>query len=299
VGDLDDPMMNGRRLHFTADWLALREPADHAARSPRLAGAIADAVRLHGELRVLDLGAGAGSNMRYLAAQLPAPQQWLLVDRDAALLAHASRASIPNVSAIDMRQMDLAGISDEPMRTLFEGQAVVTASALLDLVSERWLLALAARCREAGAAALFALSYDGRIECAPADEDDEFVRQLVNEHQRRDKGFGPALGPAATDCAEGAFTALGYRVQRDHSDWMLRTDVRELQTELIDGWAQAAIEMAPERSASIDAWRGRRVAHVTNGRSELRVGHEDLAAWLPKSRNRGAPRFLHLVRLPA
>jgi hypothetical protein len=275
-------MTDGGRLHFTADWLALREPADHAARSARLSRAIADAVRLHGELRVLDLGAGAGSNMRYLAAQLPASQRWRLVDRDAALLAQASRAPIPNVSAIDMRQLDLAGIADEPMRALFEGQALVTASALLDLVSERWLLALAARCREAGAAALFALSYDGRIECAPADDDDEFVRQLVNEHQRRDKGFGAALGPAATDCAERAFTARGYRVQRDRSDWMLRAEARELQRELIDGWAQAAIEMTPERSAAIDAWRGRRVAHVTNGRSALRVGHEDLAAWFPK-----------------
>jgi hypothetical protein len=158
----------------------------------------------------------------------------------------------------------------------------VTASALLDLVSERWLLALAGHCRGAGAAVLFALSYDGRIECAPADEEDESVRQLVNAHQRRDKGFGPALGPAATECAARAFTALGYHVQRDGSDWILRPDASELQRELIDGWARAAIEMAPARSASIDAWRGRRMTYVTNGRSELRVGHQDLAAWIPK-----------------
>ena len=148
-------------------------------------------------------------------------------------------------------------------------------------ISERWLLALAARCREAGAAALFALSYDGRIECAPADEDDESVQRLVNDHQRHDKGFGPALGPAATDCAERAFTALGYRVRRDRSDWVLRADASQLQLELIDGWARAAIETRPARAASIDAWRARRLAHVANGRSELRVGHADLAAWIP------------------
>jgi hypothetical protein len=182
--------------------------------------------------------------------------------------------------------LDLGAIADEPMRLLFESQALVTASALLDLVSERWLLALAARCREAGAMALFALSYDGRIECAPADEDDELVRQLVNEHQCRDKGFGPALGPTATDCAECAFSALGYHVRRDRSDWIVRPGAHQLQRELIDGWARAAIEIAPARSASVDAWRGRRLTHVTSGRSALRVGHEDFAAWIPES-NRG------------
>jgi hypothetical protein len=266
---------------FSAEWLALREPADHAARSAALARRVADVIQRNEELRVLDLGAGTGSNLRYLVARLPRPQRWLLVDRDAVLLAQAPRAPIPHVQT-ETRQVDLAAMTDDPMRELFDGRALVTASALLDLVSERWVLALAARCREAGAAALLALSYDGRIECTPADEDDDPVQQLVNDHQHRDKGFGPAQGPAATDCAERAFTALGYRVQRDRSDWILRSDASPLQRELIDGWARAAIDMAPARAASIDAWRARRLTHVTNGRSELRVGHEDLAAWIPR-----------------
>jgi hypothetical protein len=267
---------------FSADWLALREPADHAARSAPLTRTLSDVIQRNEELRVLDLGAGTGSNVRYLVARLPRPQRWLLADRDAALLAHAPRAPIPHVE-VDTRQVDLAALADDEMRALVDGHALVTASALLDLVSERWLLTLAARCREAGAAALFALTYDGRIECAPADREDESIRRLVNEHQHRDKGFGPALGPAATDCAERALAALGYRVERDRSDWTLRAEASGLQREVIDGWARAAIEMAPARAASIGAWRARRFAHLTDSRSELRVGHEDLAAWIPRA----------------
>jgi hypothetical protein len=266
---------------FSAAWLALREPADHAARSPALAQAVADVMRHYAEHEVLDLGAGTGSNLRYLVSHLPRPQRWLLVDHDATLLRHAARAFPPQVQ-IETRQVDLAAIAEDQMRALFDGRALVTASALLDLVSERWMLTLAACCREAGAAALFALSYDGRVECAPADEADESVRLLVNDHQRRDKGFGSALGPAAADCAARAFAALGYHVQRDRSDWMLDAESAGLQRELIDGWARAAIEMAPSRAAPIDAWRARRLAHVTGGRSALRVGHQDLAAWIPE-----------------
>ena len=49
---------------FSADWLALREPADHASRSAKLASSIADVLPSAYDLAVLDLGAGTGSNFR-------------------------------------------------------------------------------------------------------------------------------------------------------------------------------------------------------------------------------------------
>ena len=65
-----------------ADWLALREPADAAARSAELA----DRLTLRPPLLVHDLGSGTGSMARWLAPRLPTPQHWVLHDRDAALL---------------------------------------------------------------------------------------------------------------------------------------------------------------------------------------------------------------------
>ena len=221
--------------------------------------------------------ADTGSNLRYLASRLPAPQRWLLVDRDAALLA-AARARMNPHSGVETCEIDLARIGDPSTRALFAGCALVTAAALLDLVSESWIHALAAVCAECGAAALVALTYDGRIACAPADDHDDRVRRLVNEHQRRDKGFGPALGPDATAHAARVFAARGYRVEREQSDWVLATDMAALQRELIVGWASAAEEIAPHESAAIDAWRARRLAHVEAGRSHIIVGHEDLLA---------------------
>ena len=73
-----------------ADWLALREPFDAAARSVGLTRAIADALPRDRSLNIVDLGTGRGSNVRYLTGHLPLPQQWLLVDQDAALLAEVA-----------------------------------------------------------------------------------------------------------------------------------------------------------------------------------------------------------------
>jgi len=65
-----------------------------------------------------------------------------------------------------------------------------------------------------------------------------------------------------------------------YSAWQSRATA-ELQRQLIDGWAQAASEMAPEHLTAIEGWRSRRTAHVDANRSSLTVGHSDLAAWLP------------------
>lgn len=282
---------------FTADWLALREAADHASRSARVADVAAQQLpRADGT--VLDLAAGTGSNLRYLVERLPRTRDWLLADHDAILLAASvdrmaewARARGYQVIATGQEiRLDRDGTSVRVQRLcedlsrlddrLFVGRSLVTASALLDLVSDAWLEALAGRCRASGAAALFALTYDGRIEVTPREPLDEEVRSLVNRHQQTDKGFGPALGPGAVASAARCFAARGYEVIRARSDWILSRDHRDLQRELVEGWAAAAIEMDPTRARLIDDWQTTRLKHVEAGRSEMVVGHEDLAAWL-------------------
>jgi SAM-dependent methyltransferase len=270
---------------FSADWLALREPADHAARSTALTHAVAEALARVAEPGILDLACGTGSNLRYLsnagtertrptASERTRPTltgRWLLVDHDADLLAW-----IPQSPDVETRCLDLSTLDDP---SVFDGRSLVTASALLDLVSDAWLRALAQRCADGGAAVLFALNYDGRIICTPEDEDDGTIVALVNQHQRTEKGFGPALGPDATDRAVHWFRQHGYEAQRAPSDWTLTPASGELQRELIDGWTQAATEIAPEQARLIDRWRERRLAHLAAGWSHIVVGHEDVAAF--------------------
>ncbi len=282
---------------FSADWLALREPADFSARSSQLASVVANAFHPHDIVQALDMASGTGSNVRYLAERLPAHQDWLLVDDDGELIAQApvrmsewaaARAYKAHVEPggvmlqggrlncrVQVRRVDVADLTTA---TIFHGRQLVTASALLDLVSVPWLRDLAVRCREHASAVLFALNYDGRIQCSPDEAGDELVRTLVNRHQQRDKGFGTALGPDAAAAAERLFAGAGYQVQRQPSDWVLSLDARDLQEALIDGWAQAAAEVAPAESVSIQSWRTRRLAHLARGRSRLRVGHQDVAA---------------------
>ena len=263
---------------FTADWLALREPADIRARaSAAWPEGIDSGCAPTGE--ILDLGAGTGANLRYLAPRLPTPQRWLLIDHDAGLLLRAlQRVAHDGLRdtgiKISTQELDLA----HALVTLaIPTAALVTASALLDLVSAQWLDVLLARCVAAQASILFALNYDGRIELDPSEADDRWLVDLDNLHQRGDKGFGPALGPAAIDVATARFVEAGYVVRRARSDWLLGPKDCELQRALIDGWASAATEITPAEAPRIAAWRARRKVSIESGRSQIRVGHHDLA----------------------
>jgi hypothetical protein len=262
---------------FSAEWLALREPADHAARDGRLVDLAAARLRGATDVPVIDLAAGTGSNLRYLSGRLPFVQRWTLLDHDRALLDEIVRAPAPPGVAIRAAHTDLRQL-DDAVPPEAGPPLLVTASALLDLTSAPWLEALAARCRAAGAVALLALTYDGRIACTPDDPIDELVRALVNRHQHRDKGFGAAEGPDASATAALAFERRGFAVHRAPSDWKLGAESRRLQQQLVDGWAAAASEMSPPDARAIAAWRVRRSEAIERGTSRIDVGHEDLVA---------------------
>ena len=65
----------------------------------------------------------------------------------------------------------------------------------------------------------------------------------VNAHQRTDKGFGPALGPAAAKSAVERFERVGYSVVQGASDWVFGPQDRDIQIEMLSGWAAAAREI--------------------------------------------------------
>src|SRR5262249_30594630 len=156
----------------------------------------------------------------WLLPKLGGVQSWLLVDHDPALLAAAESAihdwalrtgadahaatsagagSGESLDDIVVTAADFvcrghrtrADLPADLERIELPERALVTSSALLDLVSDEWLRALVRRCHAASADVYFSLTYDGRTACTPADDGDAEVLELFNRHQVGDKGFGP------------------------------------------------------------------------------------------------------------
>jgi hypothetical protein len=255
---------------FQADWLRLREPYDHAARSAPLAEAFARALGPTPQL--IDLGCGTGSNARYLAPRLPAGQRWLLLDHDLGLLEQARRSLERSKIAATFRALNLARELPE-----LGGLGGITASALLDLASAAWLDCLADWCR--GRPLLFALTFDGRLAWQPAAAEDDLIRQRFLAHQRTDKGFGPALGADAAHHLGRRLEAEGWRVSMAASDWRLGSADSRLLAATLDGIIAAITEMGPPQTP----WAALRRRQLAAGQLQLTVGHLDLLA-LPVAR---------------
>jgi SAM-dependent methyltransferase len=260
---------------FSADWLMLREPHDVRARNLTVLDAVAASLKPRSSVRVIDLACGTGSTLRALSPRLPSQQNWKLIDNDLDLLALATAMPLAKATAATAIPLDL---NRDLETALDEAVDLVATSALLDLVSDTWLDRLAGALAARSIAFYAALSYDGRTEFTPPDSFDTAITAAVNAHQRTDKGFGPALGPAAAAFAIACFEALGYSVVHGTSDWAIGPDDRDLQNEILSGWADAAHEIGALSLADTTAWLTRRRDAVAAGRSSFLVGHVDFFA---------------------
>ncbi len=261
---------------FSATWLALREPHDIRARNATVLDAVAAAFRGRPSISVVDLACGTGATLRAVGPRLPARQDWRLVDNDLGLLAQAATLARPPVLSVTARTIDLA----RDLEIALDGPVdLVTASALLDLVSAEWLERFVVETAARRLPVYAALSYDGRVTLAPDDPFDAEIVAAVNRHQRGNKGFGPALGPDAAAQALSGFERVGYSIAaQGRSDWTLAADDRAIQTEILRGWAGAVEELGDLSLDRIAAWLVRRCDQVAAGRSSLRVGHVDVFA---------------------
>jgi len=260
---------------FSESWLTLREPYDRRARNTAVLDAVAAWASERSSVAVVDLACGLGSTLRAVSERLPKRQSWRLVDNDLSLLARAAGLAKPPDLTVTAVPVDLA----RDLEAALDGPVeLITTSALLDLVSHDWLDRLVTESAARRLPVYAALSYDGLATIDPVDDLDSVVIDAVNQHQRSDKGFGPALGPEAAATAPSRFEAIGYTVTQGSSDWVFGPKDAEIQTEVLTGWAVAAREIGGPSITDIINWLARRRGHVASGRSSMRVGHVDFFA---------------------
>ena len=238
-------------VRVSAEWLALREAADAAARAEKLVELVHRRVAAVPRAVIHDLGTGTGSMGRWLAPRLPGPQHWVLYDHDADLLRHAAAgmagmAGMPGRVTVETRQRDITRLTAGDLA----GATLVTASALLDMLTGDEVRRVVAACAGAGCPALLTISVIGRVELTPPDPLDAEIEAAFNTHQRRTVDGRRLLGP----------------------------DQAGLAAEWFTGWVDAACEQRPELTDPVAGYARRRLADAAAGRLGVVVEHTDLLA---------------------
>ena len=268
---------------FSIEWLNLREVADHRARDKNLLKNAVDWLdNLQTKERVIvDLGSGTGSTIRCLqrfTTQLPSIQ-WRLVDNDPEVLAEAiDRHS--NDYSVESFLVDLSETQKLPLDSV----SMITASALFDLVSENFIQELCQLvkvkndCRPVGLYS--ALNYDGCIKWTPSHPLDAAILVNFNTDQRRDKGFGPALGPDASDFLQSQFNVTKFQCLSANSPWLLDSGDYLITESLINGISEVALQTDGLTNSDVLSWKAFRIKNMRAGSCFL--GHTDILV-LPQS----------------
>ncbi|WP_232107952.1 MULTISPECIES: hypothetical protein [Streptomyces] len=276
---LRDAEPGDEQPRYAPEWLELREGADAAARAHELLDPLrirlanlpgrADGLVVH------DLGCGTGSMGRWLAPRIDGAQHWILHDRDPYLLHFAAVAS-PRSAAdgsrvtVETRRGDVARLTPDAL----VGASLVTASALLDVLTREEVDTLAAACAEVGCPALLTLSVAGRVDLTPEHPLDAEITEAFNAHQRR-TGL---LGPDAVTATCEAFAEHGATVHVQPSPWRLGPGEAELTAQWLRGWVGAAVEQRPELAAPAEKYLAARLAACAAGELRVTVHHSDLLA---------------------
>lgn len=285
---------------FDGDWLDLREPHDAAARSLGLAVRLARA--LPARPRILDLGAGTGSLLRWLGHFIERPQAWTLVDADSALVARAFETIAERAEAVGWAatwpgrktllvhaptgawrvEGLIADLAEAPDNLPLDRMDAVVNTALCDLVSKDWIERMADGCAARRLPFYAALNVTGRERFVPPHRADALVMRSFRRDQRRDKGFGGiALGPAAPAAIAGAFAARGYTVLRAPSDWIVDRRDSAFASAIANGHGAAALARERRHASAIEDWIAARRAQAARRVLSARIGHLDLLALPP------------------
>jgi hypothetical protein len=272
-------------IPVSADWLSLRERVDAESRSRALVDRAGWMLRP--PLVVHDLGSGTGSMLRWCAPLLPGPQTWVLHDWNDALLGHAVERPVRDREGSAVTVRTRTGALAELAAADLAGASLVTASALLDVLSDHEVAAIVAACVAAGAPVLIALSVTGSVRIDPADPRDEVFAAAFNDHQRRVVDGRRLLGPDAAAVVADSFRRAGWSVQLSESPWRLGADDAALVAEWLDGWLAAAVEQQPTLREAASEYARTRAAELSAGRLLVAVQHVDLLAWPPTAGRTG------------
>jgi SAM-dependent methyltransferase len=282
---------------FDGGWLDLREPFDAAARDPGLATRLAAV--LPARPRILDLGAGTGSLLRWLGHFIGRAQAWTLVDADEELIERAfetiaERAVLAGWGVTFPGKKTLlvhsprgawrveglvVDLEEAPDNLPLHAVDALVNSALCDLVSRDWLDRVAAACAARRLPFYATLNVSGRGRFAPPHRDDALVARGFARDQARDKGFGGiALGAKAPEAITEVFEERGYEVLRAPSDWLIPRTASRMALELAQGHADAARQRERRDEERIGRWALDRAVQARDLRLSVRVGHADLLA---------------------
>ena len=281
---------------FTATWINLRESYDMLSRSDLLQNLYKN--NKMNLKKVIDLGGGNGSFLRWCHYKNIIYDDFLIIDNDEALL----KSFYPRTKS-DLSMMSLSLIKDNMMSYRIQNLKnnkdgfitlkkqdfyksidtindynLVSFSAVSDLLSKKFIKYLFDKV-DKGTNLYFSICFDGRVKWKNKNKHDKYIVSMFNQHQKQEKTTGVALGLNSINFIKNLSKKNDYKIYIADSSWSVDShdnDSRVFQKAYLNTIYKPLKKFELTDKDILEDWLRSKQNDIESKNSNLVVGHKDI-----------------------
>jgi len=248
--------------------------------------------------RIIDLGSGNGSFLRYCHSKKMIFKEMLLVDYDSKLLRdfYASTYSYLNgtsynilkesptkyklkkIDVIKTKNIQLMNTDILKSLNIINNYNLISLSAMSDILPTLFIKKLL-NIVEKNKIIYFSICFDGSIKWASSHKYDKYILTMFNKHQEMNKISGYALGLKSIKLIKEYSAKKKYGFQVEDSSWELKSydeDSKNFQKMYLDTIYKPLKKDDITDKDMLSEWRNVKLKDIISGKSKIIVGHKDI-----------------------
>ena len=281
---------------FTTTWINLRESYDMLSRSDLLQNLYKN--NKMNLKKVIDLGGGNGSFLRWCHYKNIIYDDFLIIDNDEALL----KSFYPRTKSY-LSMMSLSLIKDNMMSyriqnlknnkdgfitlkkqdfyksiDIINDYNLVSFSAVTDLLSKKFIKCLFDKV-DKGTNLYFSICFDGRVKWKNNNKHDKYIVSMFNQHQKQEKTTGVALGLDSINFIKNLSKKNDYKIYIADSSWSVDShdnDSRVFQKAYLNTIYKPLKKFELTDQDILEDWLRSKKNDIESKNSNLVVGHKDI-----------------------
>jgi len=281
---------------FSLSWIKAREKYDLKYRSNLLKEQYKKDKSFFN--RIIDLGSGNGSFLRYCHSKKMIFEEMLLVDYDSKLLRdfYASTYSYLNgtnynilkesptkyklkkIDVIKTKNIQLMNTDILKSLNIINNYNLISLSAMSDILPTLFIKKLLNIVGK-NKIIYFSICFDGSIKWTSSHKYDKYILTMFNKHQEMNKISGYALGLKSIKLIKEYSAKKKYSFQVEDSSWELKSydeDSKNFQKMYLDTICKPLKKDDITDKDMLSEWRNVKLKDIVSGKSKIIVGHKDI-----------------------
>ena len=281
---------------FTTTWINLRESYDMLSRSDLLQNLYKN--NKMNLKKVIDLGGGNGSFLRWCHYKNIIYDDFLIIDNDEALLKsfYPRTKSYLSMMSLSLIKDNMMSYRIQNLKTNKDGfitlkkqdfyksidiindYNLVSFSAVSDLLSKKFIKCLFDKVNK-GTNLYFSICFDGRVKWKNKNKHDKYIVSMFNQHQKQEKTTGVALGLNSINFIKNLSKKNDYKIYIADSSWSVDSqdnDSRIFQKAYLNTIYKPLKKFELTDKDILENWLKSKQNDIENKNSNLVVGHKDI-----------------------